>query len=98
VLTSVTLSQKDRNATMESIKPWVNSINLEFSNQSIPSSLLISKDYESVTVIPLSLRKSIFTNLIMLEGQGTQHFKEIYNSPDSSIFEMTFDGITCPTR
>jgi asparagine N-glycosylation enzyme membrane subunit Stt3 len=98
VLTSVTLSQKDRNATMEALNPWIKSINLEFSNQSVPSSIFISKDYESVTVIPPALRKSIFTNLIMLEGQGTEHFKEIYNSSDSSIFEMTFDGITCPTR
>jgi hypothetical protein len=85
---AIRFNETEKNALITSLKPLESQLNVRFSNQSIPMTVWIPSHYAYIVVIPPSLRNSVFTKMFMLEGQGLDHFKEVFRNEQVKIFEV----------
>lgn len=81
---SVNLTQD----TYSQIKPYMKSFNVTMTNQTFPYTIWIPSQRNYVVIIPESLRNSVFTKMFMLEGQGLQHYKEVFANGSVKIFQV----------
>ena len=87
-VTSYKINETEKQLLIQTLKPLESQLNFRFTNQSIPMSVWIPQDYSYIVIIPPNLRDSIFTKMFMLEGQGLDHFKEVFRNPQVKIFEV----------
>jgi asparagine N-glycosylation enzyme membrane subunit Stt3 len=85
---AIRLNETEKNALITSLKPLEKQLNIRFSNQTIPMTIWIPNFYDYIVVIPPTLRNSVFTKMFMLEGQGLDHFKEVFRNEQVKIFEV----------
>jgi hypothetical protein len=85
---SVKFNANETNSLLTSLKPLESQLNVRFTNQSIPMTVWIPNHFSYIVVIPPNLRDTVFTKMFMLEGQGLEHFKLVFNNPQVKIFEV----------
>jgi dolichyl-diphosphooligosaccharide--protein glycosyltransferase len=78
------------NATslIATIDPLVKQLGYRLSNQTVPITVWVAKDYHMVVVIPPNLRNTVFTRMFFLEGQGLEHFKQVFRNEQVKIYEV----------
>ncbi|MFH1229166.1 MAG: STT3 domain-containing protein [Candidatus Aenigmatarchaeota archaeon] len=87
-VTSLKLNDTEKQQLIQTLKPLESQLNFRFSNQSIPMTVWFPSDESYIVVIPKTLRESVFTKMFMLEGQGLEHFKEVFRNEQVKIFEV----------
>ncbi|NIO45026.1 MAG: hypothetical protein GTN36_05750, partial [Candidatus Aenigmarchaeota archaeon] len=81
-------SEGDINSLIESLKPLERQLNIRFTNQTVPMTVWIPRHFSYVVVIPPNLRNAVFTKMFMLEGQGLEHFKQVFRNEQVKIYEV----------
>ncbi len=81
-------SESDINSLIESLKPLERQLNIRFTNQTVPMTVWIPRHFSYVVVIPPNLRNAVFTKMFMLEGQGLEHFKQVFRNEQVKIYEV----------
>lgn len=74
--------------TPELITSAASVLNVNIGETTAPISIWISKDYGTVVVIPRSLRETVFTKMFFTEGQGLDHFKQVFRNEYVKIYEV----------
>lgn len=85
---SVKFTQNETNALLTALKPLESKLNVRFTNQTIPMTVWIPNHFAYIVIIPPNLRNTVFTKMFMLEGQGLDHFKEVFRNEQVKIFEV----------
>jgi hypothetical protein len=85
---SVKFTPEEKNAIIASLQPLERQLNVRFTNQSIPMTVWIPNDVSSITIIPPNLRNTVFTKMFMLEGQGLDHFKQVFRNDEVKIYQV----------
>ena len=85
---SIRLGEGERNDLINSLKPLERNLNVRFTNQTIPMTAWIQSQFSYVVLIPPNLRESVFTKMFMLEGQGLEHFKQVFRNEQVKIYEV----------
>jgi hypothetical protein len=63
-------------------------LGIRFSNQTISSSVWISRDFRRIVIIPANMRNNVFTRMFFLEGGELEHFKQVYRNEYVKIYEI----------
>ena len=84
----IKFSNEEKNILIEGLKPLEKQLNIRFNNQSISMTVWIPSHYSFITIIPPNLRESVFTKMFMLEGQGLEHFKQVFRNEQVKIYEV----------
>lgn len=85
---AIKFNESELNDLTTSLKPLEKQLNVRFSNQTIPMTVWIPNFPDYIVVIPPNLRNTVFTRMFMLEGQGLDHFKEVFRNEQVKIFEV----------
>jgi dolichyl-diphosphooligosaccharide--protein glycosyltransferase len=80
--------ENETNSILAALKPLEKQLNVRFTNQTVPMTVWIPQDYSYIVLIPPTLRESVFTKMFMLEGQGLEHFKQVFSNPQVKIYEV----------
>lgn len=81
-------SEEELNAFIEALKPLESQLNARFVNQTIGMTVWIPSHYSYIVLIPPTLRESVFTKMFMLEGEGLEHFEQVYRNEQVKIYEV----------
>jgi asparagine N-glycosylation enzyme membrane subunit Stt3 len=85
---SVKFTQNETNALLTALKSLESQLNVRFTNQSIPMTVWIPNHFSYIVAIPPNLRDTVFTKMFMLEGQGLEHFKQVFRNDQVKIYEV----------
>jgi len=84
--------QRMENANMTSLvqdlTPLVTQLGYRMTNQTVPVTAWVSKDSSYMVIIPSSLRNTVFTRMFFMEGQGLEHFKQVFRNEEVKIYEV----------
>ena len=86
--TSVKFNETEKSQLIQILKPLETQLNFRFTNQSIPMTVWIPQNYAYIVIIPQNLRNTVFTKMFMLEGQGLEHFKQVFRNEEVKIYEV----------
>jgi len=81
-------TQNETQALLETLKPLERQLNIRFTNQTMPLTVWIPQHFSYIAVIPKNLRNNVFTKMFMLEGQGLEHFKQVFRNEQVKIYEV----------
>jgi hypothetical protein len=87
-VTSFKMNETEKETLIQTLKPLEKQLNFRFTNQSIPMTVWIPQHYAYIVIIPQTLRNSVFTKMFMLEGQGLEHFKQVFRNEQVKIYEV----------
>jgi asparagine N-glycosylation enzyme membrane subunit Stt3 len=82
------MNESEKQSLVQILKPLEKQLNFRFSNQSIALTAWIPQHYSYIVLIPPNLRNSVFTKMFMLEGQGLEHFKQVFRNEQVKIYEI----------
>lgn len=85
---SIKIDESTKTQIIEMLKPLETELNVKFVNQTIPLTAWIPQHYSYLVLIPQNLRNNVFTKMFMLEGQGLEHFKQVYRNEQVKIYEV----------
>jgi hypothetical protein len=77
-------------ALAQGLEPLVKQLGYRMSNQTVPVTAWVSKDGGMTVIIPPNLRNTVFTRMFFLEGQGLEHFKQVFRNERVKIYEVEF--------
>jgi len=80
------LNETKKTALKEGLKQY----NLRLSNQTVPLTAWMPKNYAYMALIPDNLMNTVFTKMFFLEGQGLEHFKQVFRNEQVKIYEVVF--------
>jgi hypothetical protein len=84
------MSDVNKTALVQGLDPLVQQLGYRMSNQTVPITTWIAKDSRMIVVIPPNLRNTVFTRMFFLEGQGLEHFKQVFRNEQVKIYEVEF--------
>ncbi|MFH0929166.1 MAG: STT3 domain-containing protein [Candidatus Aenigmatarchaeota archaeon] len=84
----VKFSQEELEDVIIALKPLESQLNARFTNQTIPMTIWLPRHYQYIVIIPPNLRNVVFTKMFMLEGQGLDHFKQVFRNEQVKIYEV----------
>jgi len=84
----IKFSNEEKNILITGLKPLESQLNIRFTNQSVPMTVWIPQHYSYIVIIPPNLRESVFTKMFFLEGQGLEHFKQVFRNENVKIYEV----------
>jgi asparagine N-glycosylation enzyme membrane subunit Stt3 len=84
----ITFTDEELNSVIEALKPLESQLNARFVNQTIDMTVWIPVHYSYIVLIPPTLRNSVFTKMFMLEGEGLEHFEQVYRNEQVKIYEV----------
>jgi len=87
-VTSIKFNDTEKNQLIQTLKPLESQLNFRFTNQSIPMSVWMTEDYSYIVIIPQNLRNAVFTKMFMLEGQGLEHFTQVFRNSQVKIYKV----------
>jgi len=85
---AVKFNETERDSIITALKPLERSLNVRFANQTVPMTVWVPSHYSYIVAIPPSLRNTVFTRMFMLEGQGLDHFKQVFRNEQVKIYEV----------
>ncbi len=93
-VTTIAINETQKQNLTQSLKPFERDFRLRFGNDSVPFSLWISRDQSYVVVIPQNsvtdIRNNVFTKMFFMEGEGLQHFRQVFRNDQIKIYEVVF--------
>jgi hypothetical protein len=87
-VTSLKFNETGINNLIQMLKPLETQLNFRFTNQSIPLTVWMPKDYSYIVIIPANLRDAVFTKMFMLEGEGLEHFTQVFRNEQVKIYKV----------
>jgi hypothetical protein len=87
-VSTVKWNETEKETLVQALKPLEKQLNFRFTNQSIPLTVWVPQHYSYIVIIPQNLRESVFTKMFMLEGQGLEHFKQVFRNQQVKIYEV----------
>jgi len=84
----IKFTNEEKQIIIEGLKPLEKQLNIRFTNQSIPMTVWIPNGYSSIVIIPPNLRETVFTKMFFLEGEGLEHFREVFRNDKVKIYEV----------
>jgi len=85
---TIKFNETERESIITALKPLERSLNVRFANQTIPMTVWVPSHYSYIVLIPPNLRNTVFTRMFMLEGQGLDHFKQVFRNEQVKIYEV----------
>ncbi|MBN2203306.1 MAG: hypothetical protein JW700_03945 [Candidatus Aenigmarchaeota archaeon] len=85
---AVSFSQEEINQLVEALSPLESKLNARFTNQTIPMTVWMPRHYQYIVIIPDNLRNTVFTRMFMLEGQGLDHFEQVFRNEQVKIYKV----------
>jgi asparagine N-glycosylation enzyme membrane subunit Stt3 len=82
------MNESEKQALIQTLKPLEKQLNFRFTNQTIPLTVWVPQHYAYIVIIPPNLRNTVFTKMFMLEGQGLEHFKQVFKNEQVKIYEV----------
>ena len=84
----IKLTENEIGSLIESLKPLERQLNVRFTNQTVPMTVWMPRHFSYIVIIPPNLRNAVFTKMFMLEGQGLEHFKQVFRNEQVKIYEV----------
>jgi dolichyl-diphosphooligosaccharide--protein glycosyltransferase len=84
----IKFTDQEKQILINGLSPLEKQLNIRFTNQSIPMTVWMPQDYSYIIIIPPNLRESVFTKMFFLEGQGLEHFKQVFRNDEVKIYEV----------
>jgi asparagine N-glycosylation enzyme membrane subunit Stt3 len=84
----IRLTEEETNSFIEALKPLESQLNARFVNQTIDMTVWMPLHYQYIVIIPPTLRESVFTKMFMLEGEGLEHFEQVFRNEQVKIYEV----------
>ena len=75
---------------IEALRPFVEQMNLRLSNETVPLTVWVPNHWSYMVLIPEHQRNTVFTRMFFLEGQGLEHFKQVFRNENVKIYEVIF--------
>ncbi|MFH1473804.1 MAG: STT3 domain-containing protein [Candidatus Aenigmatarchaeota archaeon] len=85
---SITFTEEELNSMITALKPLEGQLNARFVNETIQMTAWLPAHYSYIVLIPPTLRDSVFTKMFMLEGQGLEHFEQVFRNEQVKIYEV----------
>jgi dolichyl-diphosphooligosaccharide--protein glycosyltransferase len=85
---TIAFTEEERNAIITSLQPLERQLNIRFTNDTIPMTVWMPANPSYMVIIPSSLRNTVFTRMFMLEGQGLEHFRQVFRNDEVKIYEV----------
>jgi asparagine N-glycosylation enzyme membrane subunit Stt3 len=85
---SLKFTEDEKNMILDGLKPLERELNIRFVNQSMPITVWMPQHFSYIVLIPQNLRESVFTKMFMLEGEGLEHFQQVYRNEQVKIYEV----------
>ncbi|MEM5778150.1 MAG: STT3 domain-containing protein [Candidatus Aenigmatarchaeota archaeon] len=82
------MNESEKQVLIQTLKPLEKQLSFRFTNQSIDLTVWVPQHYAYIVIIPKNLRESVFTKMFMLEGQGLEHFKQVFRNEQVKIYEV----------
>ncbi len=87
-LTTINLNNFNETEMMESVRRLEDELGFILSEQKVQYTLWVPGHRSYVVMIPPNLRNTVFTKMFMLEGEGLEHFKQVYKNDQIKIYEV----------
>jgi hypothetical protein len=84
----VRFNEDEISQLITALKPLESQLNARFTNTTIPRTMWLPRHYQYVVMVPPTLRNSVFTKMFMLEGQGLDHFEQVFRNEQVKIYEV----------
>ncbi len=65
-------------------------LGIRIADQTIPATIWTKSDFSYIAIIPTHLRNSVFTKQYFLDGEGLNHFKQVFRNEQVKIYEVIF--------
>jgi asparagine N-glycosylation enzyme membrane subunit Stt3 len=75
---------------VQSVSPLMKQLGYRMTNQTVPITVWVEQGNNMLVVIPPNLRNTVFTRMFFLEGNGLQHFKQVFRNEQVKIYEVEF--------
>jgi asparagine N-glycosylation enzyme membrane subunit Stt3 len=85
---SIKFTEDERNSVLTALQPLERQLNIRFTNQTMSMTVWMPSHFSYIVIIPPHLRDSVFTKMFMLEGQGLEHFKQVFRNEQVKIYEV----------
>ena len=89
-ISGVKLDQANTIRAYEILSPILKELKIVPSNETIKMPIWFSKDFSTGVAIAPNLANTVFTKMYFLDGNGLEHFKEVYANSRVKIFEVLF--------
>ena len=84
----IKFSPEELDELITALKPLESQLGARFTNQTIPMTVWMPRHYQYIVIIPPSLRESVFTKMFMLEGEGLEHFEQVFRNEQVKIYRV----------
>ncbi len=84
----IKFTENEVNSLLTSLRSLERQLNIRFTNQTVSMTVWIPRHFSYIVVIPPNLRNTVFTKMFMLEGEGLEHFKQVFRNEQVKIYEV----------
>jgi asparagine N-glycosylation enzyme membrane subunit Stt3 len=84
----IKFSPEELEELITALKPLESQLGARFTNQTIPMTVWMPRHYQYIVIIPPNLRNSVFTKMFMLEGEGLDHFQQVFRNEQVKIYKV----------
>lgn len=91
---SLKAADYNRTQLINQLSPILKQLDYTLSNRTVGelgyayTTIWIERDYSYVVLIPVNLRDNVFTKQFFLEGEGLDHFKQVFRNEEVKIYEV----------
>jgi len=85
---TLVIDDQQKEAIINTLKPLERQLNFRFVNQTIQLAVWVPQHRSYIVLIPDHQRNNVFTKMFFLEGQGLEHFKQVYRNEQVKIYEV----------
>ena len=82
------LDEQQKADIITAIKPLERQMNFRFVNETIKLAVWVPQHRSYIVLIPEHQRNTIFTKMFFLEGQGLDHFTQVFRNEQVKIYEV----------
>ncbi len=84
----ISFTEEELNSVLTGLQPLERQLNIRFTNQTIPMTVWLPRHFSYLVIIPPNLRNSVFTKMFMLEGDGLEHFEQVFRNEQVKIYKV----------
>jgi len=82
------IGEQDKVDLINALEPLERQLNFRFTNRTIELTVWIPQHYSYIVLIPRNQRDNVFTKMFFLEGQGLEHFKQVFRNEQFKLYEV----------
>jgi asparagine N-glycosylation enzyme membrane subunit Stt3 len=82
------LDEQQKADIITAIKPLERQMNFRFVNETIKLAVWVPQHRSYIALIPEHQRNNVFTKMFFLEGQGLDHFTQVFRNEQVKIYEV----------